>query len=111
MRKLVAAGLIMLGAASPALAQFPPPGVYLCVDMAGGPFGTLTLQAAGDYDFAAADGIGGTGQLASSANTINAISGPLADIGLTGTFTTGANGAEFMLSTLQGSVLCALPAS
>lgn len=109
MKQLAAATLIALCAATPAMAQFPPPGVYQCVDMNGGAFGTLSLSPAGEYDFQAADGIGGSGQLASAGNSVNAISGPLADINLSGSFTTGARGAEFMFSTLEGSVLCAQP--
>ncbi len=110
MKKLAIATLVALSAVTPALAQFPPPGVYLCVDMNGGAFGTLSLSPAGEYDFQSADGIGGSGRLASSGSSVNAISGPLADIDLSGSFTTGARGAEFMFSTLEGSVLCALPA-
>ena len=95
---------------APALAQFPPPGVYQCVDMAGKAFGILNLQVAGDYDFAASDGIGGSGQVASAGNSVTAVSGPLADIDLSGSFTTDAAGnASFMFTTSLGSMLCALP--
>ncbi|MET3926409.1 hypothetical protein [Devosia sp. 2618] len=95
----------------PALAQFPPPGIYQCVDMSGRAFGTLTLLVAGDYDFQSKVTLGGTGQVASSGNSVSAVSGPLADIDLKGSFTTEANGeASFMFTTTLGSVLCALPA-
>jgi hypothetical protein len=96
---------------APAFAQFPPPGVYQCVDMNGAAFGTLTLLVAGDYDFASSATVGGTGQVASSGNSVNALTGPLADIDLSGRFTTDERGdASFMFTTTLGSVLCALPA-
>ena len=96
---------------APAFAQFPPPGVYQCVDMNGAAFGTLTLLVAGDYDFASSATVGGTGQVASSGNSVNALTGPLADIDLSGSFTTDERGdASFMFTTTLGSVLCALPA-
>ena len=96
---------------APALAQFPPPGIYQCVDMNGAAFGTLTLLVAGDYDFASSITIGGSGQVASSGNSVNALSGPLADIDLSGSFTLDERGeASFMFTTSLGSVLCALPA-
>jgi hypothetical protein len=109
MRIIPIAVAALLATTAPALAQFPPPGVYLCVDMAGAPFGTLSLFAAGAYEFKAADGIGGSGQVASSGNSVDAVSGPLADIDLSGSFTTDAAGASFTFTTLQGSVFCALP--
>ncbi len=96
---------------APAWAQFPPPGIYQCVDMDGAAFGTLTLLVAGDYQFASGTIVGGSGQVASSGNSVNAVSGPLADIGLSGSFTTDERGdASFMFTTTLGSVLCALPA-
>ena len=94
-----------------AYAQFPPPGVYQCVDMSGNAFGILTLLVAGDYEFASGATIGGSGQVASSGNSVNAISGPLADISLSGSFTEDpAGNASFMFTTSLGSVLCAVPA-
>lgn len=79
--------------------------------MMGAPFGTLTLFVAGDYDFTSPAAIGGTGQVASSGNSVHALTGPLADIELKGSFTTDARGeATFMFTTTSGSVLCALPA-
>lgn len=96
---------------APAWAQFPPPGVYQCVDMSGSAFGILTLFVAGDYDFATKSGIGGKGQVASSGNGVTALSGPLADIDLKGSFSLDDRGeASFMFTTNQGSVLCAVPA-
>lgn len=95
---------------APAMAQFPPPGIYQCVDMAGKAFGMLGLQAGGDYDFASSATIGGSGQVASSGNAVTAISGPLADIDLAGSFSSDASGAvSFMLTSTLGSVLCAVP--
>lgn len=96
---------------APAFAQFPPPGVYQCADMNGAAFGTLTLLVAGDYDFSSSTTVGGSGQVASSGNSVNALTGPLADMDLNGSFTTDDRGeASFMFSTTLGSVLCALPA-
>jgi hypothetical protein len=110
MKKTVAATALILATTAPALAQFPPPGVYICVDMSGASFGTLTLQVAGDYDFSSDATIGGSGQVASSGNSVNALSGPLADIDLTGSFTTDERGnATFTFQTTLGSVLCGLP--
>lgn len=98
-------------ATAPAFAQFPPPGIYQCVDMNGAAFGTLTLFAAGDYDFTSGATIGGEGQVASSGNSVDALTGPLADIALKGGFTMNERGeASFVFTTTLGSVLCALPA-
>lgn len=100
----------VLAATSPALAQFPPPGVYLCVTVDGRGFGTLTLSAAGDYQFQAADGISGSGQVASSGQSVNALSGPLADLDLTGSYNTEGGKTSFLFSALTGSIYCAPPA-
>lgn len=95
---------------APAFAQFPPPGIYQCVDMSGKAFGILSLQVAGDYEFLSPVTVGGTGQVASSGNSVTAVSGPLADIDLAGSFSTDANGvASFMFNSTLGSVLCAVP--
>ena len=111
MQKNLIAAAIVLIATTPALAQFPPPGVYICVDMNGASFGTLTLQVAGDYDFSSDANVGGSGQVASSGNSVNAVSGPLADIELSGSFAMDERGeATFTFSTTLGSVLCGLPA-
>ena len=73
-------------------------------------FGILTLLVAGDYDLASSVTIGGTGQVASAGNSVNALSGPLADIELTGSFSTDERGeASFIFTTTLGSVLCAVP--
>lgn len=109
-KRFFAAVALGLALTTPALAQFPPPGVYLCVDMSGAAFGTISLAPAGDYDFKSANAIGGSGQIASSGNSVNAVSGPLADIGLSGSFNTEGGRTSFMFTTNMGSVLCATPA-
>ena len=110
-RPFALAALALAILTAPAAAQFPPPGVYQCVDMDGAGFGVLTLAPDGDYDFATkGDIIGGTGQIASAGNSVNALTGPLADIDLAGSFSTDAKGdVSFMFTTTQGSVLCAVP--
>lgn len=85
----LACGLML---ATPAMAQFPPPGVYACADATGANVGTLTLLVAGDYAFAAPDGSNGSGQVASAASSVDPLSGPLKDMGLTGAFETDASG-------------------
>ena len=92
----------LAASAGPALAQFPPPGVYRCATAAGAPLGTLTLFAAGDYQFSVAadasfaekpgDPGNGKGQLASAGTSVTAQSGPLATIyHWKGSFTTDAH--------------------
>jgi hypothetical protein len=81
--------ILSLAAAGPVLAQFPPPGVYRCT-RDGAPLGTLTLFAAGDYQFSVAadasyaekagDPGNGKGQLASASTSVTAQSGPLATV-------------------------------
>jgi hypothetical protein len=90
MRLLLALSLMLL--ATPALAQFPPPGVYACMS-AGASFGELTLLVAGDYSFKAADGTSAGGQVASAGTDVDALSGPLKQLNLTGTFETDDTGA------------------
>jgi len=89
MRTIFALPLILL--ATPALAQFPPPGVYAC-SSAGAPFGELTLLVAGDYSFKGADGTTGSGQVASAGSDVDAVSGPLKALGLKGAFVTDDTG-------------------
>lgn len=94
---------------APALAQFPPPGVYQCIDLDGNALGVLTLLVGGDYDFTSSSMIGGDGQVTSSGNSVTAVSGPLADIDLSGSFTLDPQGnAFFMFGTALGGVMCAL---
>ncbi len=78
--------------ATPVLAQFPPPGVYACVDGAGAALGELTLLVAGDYSFKGTNGSSGNGQVASAANDVNPLSGPLKDMQLKGVFGTDDTG-------------------
>ena len=78
--------------ATPALAQFPPPGVYACVSENGANLGELTLFVAGDYSFKNVDGNSGSGQVASAGNDVNPLSGPLKDMQLEGVFGTDDTG-------------------
>jgi hypothetical protein len=105
MRLLLAAALITL--ATPALAQFPPPGVYACTSD-GAPFGELTLLVAGDYSFKAADGTTSSGQVASAGTNVDALSGPLKQLNLTGAFETDETGATaFRFTNPDGlEVIC-----
>jgi hypothetical protein len=90
MRMLLATLLILI--ATPALAQFPPPGVYLCAVETGEEIGELTLFVAGDYSFKNVDGNSASGQVASAGTDINPLSGPLRDMGWTGSFAMDESG-------------------
>jgi hypothetical protein len=90
MRTVLITAFILL--ATPALAQFPPPGVYGCVDAAGTSLGELTLFVAGDYSFKDAAGNSASGQVASAGNDVNPLSGPLRQMQLTGVFGTDDTG-------------------
>jgi hypothetical protein len=105
MRTLLALPLILL--ATPAFAQFPPPGVYAC-SSAGAPFGELTLFVAGDYSFEAADGTVGSGQVASAGTDVDALSGPLKTLGVKGAFGTDDTGRTTFRFTGDGGleVIC-----
>ena len=82
--------VLLLAMTVSAIAQFPPPGIYRCTAGDGAPLGTLSLFAAGDYQFSVADGPdykekagdpgNGKGQLASASTSVTAQSGPLATI-------------------------------
>ena len=110
LRKSLVAATILMCLTLPAAAQFPPPGIYHCTDAAGASFGMLTLFVAGGYDFAAEDMPRGQGQVASSGPQVQALSGPLADIALKGSFITDENGdTVFDFTTSMGPVRCALP--
>ena len=92
---------------SPALAQFPPPGVYFCTDSQGAPFGTIDLFAAGDYQLLRDTGGAGTGQIASAGSSLRALSGPLAEIRVKGVFSTDAAGdTRFTLDSDLGPIDC-----
>jgi hypothetical protein len=87
MRPALVAALLLLASSSAAFAQFPPPGVYRCMGANNAPVGTLTLLAAGDYQFSVAadpsfkekagDPGNGKGQLTSASTSITLQSGPL----------------------------------
>ena len=106
MRPLLALPLLLLFA-TPALAQFPPPGVYACTS-GGASFGELTLLVAGDYSFKAADGATAGGQVASAGTDVDALSGPLKQLNLTGAFETDATGATtFRFTNSDGlEIIC-----
>lgn len=87
MRSLLAVAIVGF-LSSPALAQFPPPGVYKCVSETGANLGELTLFVAGDYSFKNVDGNSASGQVASAGTDVNPLSGPLKDMQLTGVFGT-----------------------
>lgn len=91
----------------PALAQFPPPGVYFCTTSQGASFGTMDLFAAGDYQLLRDVGGAGTGQIASAGNSLRALSGPLADIHVKGVFSTDESGAtQCLLDSDLGPIDC-----
>lgn len=104
MRKTLACLFILV--ASPALAQFPPPGIYACTGADGVAVGEWTLLVAGDYAFTAADGTAGTGQVASAGSDVSAISGPLKALGWVGVFGTDDAGATlFRFTGADGAVV------
>ena len=105
MRIALAAFAIAL--ATPALAQFPPPGIYSCAGADGQKLGTLALLVAGDYQWQTPDGKSATGQVSSAANSVTAVSGPLADQHWKGNFTTAAGKTTFVLTSDGGKVTCA----
>lgn len=111
MQRFVIVGMTFIALTLPALGQFPPPGIYACVDATGAAFGTLTLFVAGDYELASDVVASGTGQVASSGANVNALTGPLAEMHLTGSFSTDERGeAVFLFETDVGELQCALPA-
>ncbi len=60
----ISLALFVAAMTSPALAQFPPPGIYACADEAGVALGTISLLVAGDYQWQwridhGPDGVGG----------------------------------------------------
>ena len=50
----IAVAALIVSSTAPALAQFPPPGVYFCTTSQGAPYGTVDLFAAGDYQLSRA---------------------------------------------------------
>lgn len=107
MRALTLAAVISLFA-TPALAQFPPPGVYDCISENGANLGELTLFVAGDYSFKNVDGNSASGQVASAGTDVNPLSGPLKDMQLTGMFATDDSGkTTFRFTGADGlEVIC-----
>jgi hypothetical protein len=104
MRSLLALALILL--ATPALAQFPPPGVYACVNVNGEAVGRLTLLVAGDYGFDDVTGKSATGQVASAGTGVEALTGVLKDQHWHGEFATEAGVTTFVFETDVGKVTC-----
>lgn len=91
----------------PALAQFPPPGVYFCSTSQGAVFATLDLFAAGDYQLLRDNGATGTGQIASAGSSLRALSGPLAELRVKGVFSTDGEGqTRFLLDSAIGPIDC-----
>jgi hypothetical protein len=106
MRILFALALML--AASPALAQFPPPGVYDCAAEDGTKLGTISLLVAGDYQWDA-NGVSATGQVASAGNSVEALTGPLGDQHWRGGFSDATGETVFVFETDIGKVTCKLP--
>lgn len=90
---------------TPALAQFPPPGVYNCTSEAGDKLGVLSLLVAGDYQWDAG-GVSVTGQVASAGTGVEALTGPLAEQHWRGDFSTELGETVFVFSTDIGKVTC-----
>jgi hypothetical protein len=104
MRFALAATHVLI--ASPALAQFPPPGIYQCADASGAKLGALSLLTAGDYQWDTPDGKSQTGQIASASTSVTAQTGPLADQHWAGDFATVAGATTFTFKTDSGPVSC-----
>lgn len=98
--------LTLLLATTPALAQFPPPGIYACVDATGASVGSLSLLVAGDYTFMDAAGKSSNGQVASAATSVEALTGPLANQHWRGEFASEAGVTTFVFDTDIGKVTC-----
>jgi hypothetical protein len=103
MRRLIALALIF--AVTPALAQFPPPGIYACTDEAGTALGTISLLVAGDYQWDA-NGSSTTGQVASAGDSVEALTGPLGDQHWRGGFSTELGETVFVFDTDTGKITC-----
>lgn len=98
--------LALIAFTAPALAQFPPPGVYVCTSESGDKLGSLSLLVAGDYQWQTLDGKSVNGQVASASTSVEALSGPLADQHWKGGFETDAGKTTFVFSTDAGKVTC-----
>lgn len=99
---LIAAAVLI---ASPALAQFPPPGIYECAAADESPLGVLSLLVAGDYQWDA-EGQTFTGQISSSGNAVEALDGKLAEAHWHGSFVTQMDQTMFLFDTDNGQVIC-----
>jgi hypothetical protein len=104
MRKFLIPTLML--AATPALAQFPPPGIYSCVSESGDRLGVLSLLVAGDYQWDTPDGVSATGQVASASSSVEALSGPLAAQHWKGGFSSEEGVTVFAFDTDSGKVIC-----
>jgi len=93
---------------TPALAQFPPPGVYDCTSEAGDKLGVLSLLVAGDYQWDA-NGVSAQGQVASAGDSVEALTGPLAEQHWRGGFGDIDGETLFVFDTDSGKVTCRLP--
>jgi len=98
MRRLLALLLLL---PLPALAQFPPPGVYECAAEDGATLGVISLLVAGDYQWDA-DGVSSTGQVASAGTNVEALTGPLGDQHWRGEFAETVDGTVFLFETDSG---------
>ena len=96
----------LIALASPAFAQFPPPGVYTCDDAKGAELGTISLLVAGDYQWQTLDGGAVSGQMTSASTSVEALSGPLADQHWKGDFSTDGGNTTFVFGTDGGKVIC-----
>lgn len=103
MRRVIAIALLL--APSPALAQFPPPGIYACTDEAEAQIGVLGLLVAGDYQWDA-DGVSTTGQVASAGTSVEALTGPLGEQHWRGRYTDETGATTFVFETDAGTVVC-----
>lgn len=99
----------IMAATTPSLAQFPPPGVYNCVDTLGGTVGMLALLPAGDYEYTLPNDAAWQGQMSSSGNAVRALTGGLAtEYRFEGSFETDAQGVtRFAFSSNIGPLTCA----
>ena len=98
--------LTMVVFTAPALAQFPPPGIYACFAADGSKLGALSLLVAGDYEWLSEGGTSVTGQVASASTSVEALSGSLADQHWKGEFSTDAGKTTFVFATDGGQVTC-----
>ena len=103
--------LLMVLVATPALAQFPPPGAYACSDAGGGALGTLLLLPDGDYGWTTPDGVTAEGQMASAGTSVRALTGVLFEqYHLVGGFETDdAGDTRFAFTSDKGAISCGPP--